>query len=184
MKDMNFFSEFHPSRGKRTSQNIGIVILTLLAVLLILVPVACYAQEMMLKVKAEKMQTVLSAPENKAALEQLQLLKDKLAAINKAEPELSSCDQILAASEWITEDSLRLIIDAIPKQISANIMAMADGSVQINGVSVDKPAIAELEYNLRTSGVSDSIHIFDITLNESGRYAFNMNFMAKDVNTQ
>ena len=86
--------------------------------------------------------------------------------------------------EWISEKVLQVLNDTVPKQIQFNVVAMANRDVQISGISVDRPAIAEMEYALRQSGIAEDIMVSSILRDENGAYQYSINFKAKDVMPQ
>lgn len=184
MNDMNFFAPLQVAHNKRKSGSVTTFLLVFLIILLVIAPVGGFAYEWFLNSQIITAQATLNAPENQSTLAKLDALQSQLDTITQSIPELQKKDSLLMKTEWVTEQTLQVIVDTIPKQISANIVSLNERSVQIDGVSADKPAIAEMEYNLRKSDVADSIIVSHITKAEDGSYSYAINFTVKDVKTQ
>ncbi len=184
MNDMNFFAPLQTRKDKHSHSKIAPILLIGLLILIIAAPLAAFGYEMILTAQIASIQHTIDLPENRAVLEKLDALQARLDAITKSLPDLGRKDKLLGTTEWVTENTMQVIIDTVPKQVSANIMTMADGSVQIDGISVDKPAIAEMEYNLRKSGLAESVFVSHITAMDGGSYAYSINFIVKDVTPQ
>lgn len=181
MNDMNFFAPF--IAGKRKSRK-GLaleIFLGLLVVILVGSPLVGFGYEFYLNSKIDNIQKILDVPANKAIITKLDAMQVRLDLINKSIPELNKKDQALKSTELITENSLQTIINALPKQVLFNSMNLNGEETSITGSASDKPAIAEMEYNLRQTGLVDELLVSNITKNDGGWFDFSVNFKLKDV---
>lgn len=184
MNDMNFFAPFQSTKQKGRKGSVMKGLLVLMGALLVAAPVAGFAYEFTLNRSIADIQAQINGPENAATLKALDEKQARLAQISQALPDLTQKDQQLSSAEWLTEDTLRVINDTIPKQVYINMMTLNNREIQLSGTSTDKPAISELEYALRQSGISDNLLVSNIIKDEIGTYKFTINFTAKDVKPQ
>lgn len=196
MNDMNFFAPFQTGKKKRHKganakllSAIPMMISIVAVIFIVAAPIACFSYELILNKEIAAIQEKISAPENAVTLQRIEEKKARLEAINQSVPELLNKDKVLASAEWITEDTMQVIKDTIPKQITMDVMALSGTEVKIDGTAVDKPAIAEMEYSLRKSGLSDNFLVSTIIKDESGLFKYSITFTpinsnAKDVKPQ
>lgn len=184
MNDMNFFAPLQISKEHGHKGKIMPVILIAVLILIVAAPILGFGYEFILNSRIASVQKTLNAPENKATLDNLDALQVRVNTIKQSLPDIQKKDALLGSAEWLTEKTLQVLVDTVPKQVTMNIMTMADGTVQLDGTAVDKPAIAEMEYNLRKSGIADAIMVSYITKNEGGAFSYAINFTVKDVNLQ
>lgn len=184
MHDMNFFAPLQVSRGTRQRGPDIRILLGLVVAVIVIAPIAGFGYEWMLKNSISSLQAELSQPDNAAALTRLDALQAQKQSFDASLPVLQKEDSALTSMEWISEKVLQVLNDTVPKQIQFNVVAMANRDVQISGISVDRPAIAEMEYALRQSGIAENIMVSSILRDENGSYQYSINFKAKDVMPQ
>lgn len=184
MHDMNFFAPLQAAQGgHRRGPNVRILLIAAAAIALA-APAMLFAYGYVLGSGIESLQQQLAQPENAAALAKLDALQLQKNSLDEAIPVLLQEDTALGSMEWINEKVMQILNDTVPKQIQFNVMAMANRDVQISGVSVDRPAIAEMEYALRSSDIAESVMVTSILRDENGTYQYSINFKAKEVMPQ
>lgn len=178
---MNFFAPFLAGRKKSRKGLVSEIFLIILVIILVVSPIAGFGYELYMNSENSKIQAVLDMPANKAIIEKLDAMQARLALINQSIPELKKKDQALKSTELITENSIQVIINALPKQVQFTTMNIIGSDTSIMGTAIDKPAIAEMEYNLRQTGLVEELLISDIAKNDAGLFDFSINFKLKDV---
>lgn len=181
MNDMNFFAPFLATMKKSHKGMVPKIFLLLLVVVMVVAPIAGFGYELYIKSEISKIQAVLDVPANKAIIDKLDAMQTRLNVINQSIPELKKKDQALKSTEVITENSIQVIINALPKQVVFTSLNMKSSDISVMGTATDKPAIAEMEYNLRQTGLTENLLISDITKNDGGLFDFSINFKLKDV---
>lgn len=196
MNELNFFAPFQTGKSrsrtvatKKVMSVLPIITSVVAVVMLIVVPAATFGYGFVVNQKLTNIQNTLSLPENVIILQKLDAAQLQLDAISQAIPVLQGKDQQLTSLEWINENTIQVIKDTIPKQITVNMMALKEHVVQIDGTALDRPALSEMEYALRQSGIADDISVATIFKDANGTFNFSMSFTlnttkAKDVKPQ
>lgn len=91
--------------------------------------------------------------------------------------------ELITEREVIDELLMFTIATAMPEDSALNSMSISGRDVQMQGVAGSKPAIAELEFNIRQTGRFEQIFIPSMSENE-GMWQFNMSFRVKGGEAQ
>lgn len=184
MKDMNFFAPFQVGS---TSKRIKVSYKAMIAgvvVILVATPTILFAYQFLLNTQIAKEEQLLNAPENIKTVSRIETKKQQLGVAQQSISELGKKDLLLASSEVTTEKSMQVILDTLPKQIKLDTLMMMGSDISMQGTAVDRPAIAELAYNIRSSGLVEGLTIPTITKNVGGGFDFSANFKLKAVVAQ
>lgn len=169
--------------GKRHQVSLSFVA-ALTAVFLVAAPALLFGYNMVLEKQIQASESLLIAPESIETVSRIETKGIQLEAANKAAGELAVKDSLLTASEVISEKSLQVVVDTLPKQVRLDSLMIMGSDIGMQGTAVDRPAIAELAYNIRQSGLSEGIVLPTITQNVAGGFDFSLNFKLKAVSAQ
>ncbi len=182
MRDLNFFEPYvlqHQGKEKKQKFFVGIAALSIVAIAAFPIFNLVYGQGM--KKDIQDMKVVLDSAEAKEKLQRVEAKQAKLEEIKKILPMVQNGDKEIEKINVLDEQMLQSVVDAIPRDLQFSSFTISDSQASISGKARDKSAIAELEYNLRTTNRYSDIFISNITLNE-GIYNFSLQFTVKDVN--
>lgn len=190
MRDMNFFI---PLKASQSGLEKGFILKTIIVIILlsmITIPIGLFAYTLKMNASMEVIKEVLSRPDNVSSLETLKTKNQMIYDLNIALENLKDKNQLIKSKEWFTEELLQIVIDTLPKQIRISSFSLSDNpslkdaaitshGFAIMGVAQDKPAIAELEYNLRQTNRFKDIIVSEIKKVE-GLVSFDIKFNVKD----
>lgn len=190
MHDMNFFEPFQ-SKGKKFKKNSLLkVVIAAILISLILIPAGLYITLIQYKSELDEKKSVLQIPENMKLLNEVKIKQDKVDSFQVAFTQLKLKYAWIQSEKWFDEELMQVIVDTLPKQIQLTDLVFATTrpvdssapgihSFKIFGVSADKPAIAELEYNLRQTDRFVALFVSIIEM-DGGLMRFDLEFTVKD----
>lgn len=184
MRDMNFFSPFLETKKTKTSRVNYKVLAVVVAIILVMTPISLFGYQMLLSQQIASEEKLLNAPENIETVSRIETKKEQLSVAQTSVVELQKKDTLLASSEVTSERSLQVIVDTLPKQVKLDSLLIMGADIGMQGTAVDRPAVAELAYNIRSSGLSEGLVLPTITQNVSGGFDFSLNFKLKAVSAQ
>ncbi|MPM30550.1 hypothetical protein SDC9_77100 [bioreactor metagenome] len=180
MQDFNFF-EPYLNKGKQRSAvatRFGMYV-TIFVGLLAAWPLINFGYGFWLKQQATKLQTEIVSSDKYPLLAAAEQAKADVAKLQAEVTSLSSTDETLKASEWLTEPLLYSVVSAVPKDVKIDSLSVqADKKVNLTGTASGKPAIAELSTNIRATERFEGIYISSIA-NKDGTYSFDISFGVK-----
>lgn len=179
MRDFNFFESFEQKQSRRQSPRVNFtLVIALLVLAAALWPAWNFYQLSQLDNQIESLDRQLTTDPRYPLFEDV---SDKEAVLTEAQTQLEmlkKSTEMIGQREVITENVLFTIATAMPEDTALNSMTIAGNSVQMQGVARSKPAIAELEYNLR--GTERFEQIFIPSMSEAdGLWTFNLAFNIK-----
>jgi type IV pilus assembly protein PilN len=195
MRDMNFFAPFKTQKGRPKQGRVMRVLIILVFACLIIIPAVMYFMLSKLNRDIDAIKGVLMNPKNQ---EIMTTLENKSAAVAQLQSDLDILNvssAVVKSEQWLTDELLRIVIDTLPKQmyltelnltVSTSTDPIVEGTVPVmlngftlRGEAVDKPAIAEFEYNLRQTGEFRDIFVQTISEAE-GVLTFSAQFNVKE----
>lgn len=181
MRDYNFFAPYIDHGKKRdSSSTISFpVLIVILILLLASVPGYNLYRSYQISDQIKKLETaVLNNPDYPLLAEAANLR----AGIEEGKQRLEilkKMDAVLTAQEWLDEPFLFTLMSTVPKDLEIKNMAiLEDQQIQISGTATNKPAIAELEFNLRNTSRFQNLLVRSIS-NAEGVYDFMMTLQVK-----
>ncbi|MGE4352733.1 MAG: PilN domain-containing protein [Oscillospiraceae bacterium] len=181
MRDFNFF-EPYLTRGKPQS-NAAIpfkLLIILLAFILAAWPLFNLGYGIWLKNEAA---TIKAEVMNDADYPLLSEVDNQTQALGQLQAQLTNienADKTLKENQWLDEPFFFSLLSTVPKDVQIESVSIAmDKSIGMSGIALSKPAIAELEYNIRKADRFDSLCVTSIS-NDEGAYSFDMTFTLKD----
>lgn len=187
MRDYNFFQPFVGGTARRSGDDYFPVIPVILLMVLILAawPGYNYYRLTGLKQEVDLLSAdVLNHPDYGLLAEvssQRGVVQDSRNRLTTAQ----KMDVALTASEWLDEELLTILLDVFPRDLAIDSLSLGSGGqIQLSGSATNKPAIAELEYNLRRTGRFENLHVPSIVRTASGRvdiFTFSLSMQVKGV---
>lgn len=184
MKDFNFFSSYIKVRKNSKIKN-TYVLVTATSLALFFGGTFYWSNTTINSVKEDIQQMEEYLQSNKV-LEDVQELNEK-----KRKIDIMSMyyDLALKVNRKITKvdrlgtDVLSKISDSLPEDISFKMISMDIENIQIEGMSENRVSIAELQYNLKETGLFQQVHVIEIAKesNETDSYVFALKCTLKDV---
>lgn len=180
MQDFNFF-EPYLGKGKQQSTaavHFGLIVLAL-AVALAAWPLFNLGYGLWLQKQTAALQAEVTGSEKYALLAQAEQEKAAVAKMQTQMNSLDKTDQALKSGEWLTEPFLFSLLSTVPKDVKiGSLSVQPDKKVSLTGTASSKPAIAELAYNIRSTGRFGDAYISSIA-DKDGAYSFDMSFSVK-----
>jgi type IV pilus assembly protein PilN len=183
MRDFNFFEPFISKEKKSEARGVPAKTLAVLLVLVLAaVPAYNFFQLYTLRSEAQALETRLLNDPNYIKLAEVEQKEADLVQYRVQLSNLSRADEAILASEQINERLLFVISGTLPRDLALNAMSINQGTIQVQGVAASKPAIAEMEYNLRQTGEFANIFVPSISEND-GLFNFALTFQIGEVTT-
>lgn len=188
MRDYNFFQPYlfgGRGRGPSDDQFPYVLFILLLVIAAAALPAYNYYRLMQLDAEVSQLSTsVLNDPDYALLAE----VSTAQGIVNNARINLAALQQIdvnLAASEWVRAPFLEALTGVFPRDIAMrNLTISPNGQVQITGEATNKPAIAELQLNLRNTGHFTNLHVPTISRDQQdggGTFSFVLLAQVKGV---
>jgi hypothetical protein len=183
MRDYNFF-EPYVDRGKKSSTSTSNtnypLLIGLLVVLLVALPVYNLVQSMLMDRQIEALETSVLNDPDYPLLAEADMMRAGIEDGKVRLETLKKMDTVLTSMEWLDEPFLFSLMSTVPKDLEIKNMAIQQGQqIQISGSATNKPAIAELEYNLRNTERFTNLLVRSINNTETGFYDFMMTLQVK-----
>ncbi len=181
MRDLNFFEPYLFREQKAEEKRPLYTLLKALAILLIVaIPAGILGGVLYNQADIAKMQAELSSPAMQETLKRIDDKQKKLLRLQTIQPVLQQADAALKFTDYVDDKQLQAIAAAVPQNLVIGNTVIGIEGCEISGTALKKAAIAELEYNLRHSGLFDSIFLDEMALMESN-YEFKITFSLKGV---
>lgn len=187
MRDYNFFDPYLSGGRRSVSDNSTAYAVVIIVAALVIGawPVYNIYLSADLKRQVQELETAIIANPNNALLAQVSALDTE---VNQTTARLSTAlavDKELTAGEWLTAPMLASLTSVIPRDVAIDSIALSgDRQVQLSGSATNKPAIAELQLNLRRTERFEQLYISSITLRSGTReesYVFSLTLRVKEV---
>ena len=180
MQDYNFFEPFEKGRKKPERSQVSWAKIGILILVGVLVwPGINFVQLMLLNNQIEEMeQTLLTSPDYPRIAEVDRKLV-QLADEQRLLSQMEEAGRMIDGKEVIDEQLLFTITSAMPPDTTLSNMSISGREISMQGEAGSKPAIAELEFNLRNTGQFESIFVPSITEDEEAGWVFNLFFAVK-----
>lgn len=184
MRDYNFFEPYVDRSRKSTStSNFNYpLIIALLVILVAALPVFNLVRSFMLDSEIETLEAdVLNHPKY-PLLAEADMMRAGIIDGKVRLETLKKMDTVLTGQEWLDEPFLFSLMGTVPRDLEIKNMALNPGKeIQISGSATNKPAIAELEFNLRNTQRFENLLVRSINNTETGFYDFTMTLRVKGV---
>ena len=184
MRDYNFFQPYlfgSKGRGPSDDQFPYVLFVLLLIIAVAALPAYNYYRLMELDAEVSELSTSVLNDPNYGLLSEVSTAQG---IVNNARINLATLQQIdvnLTESEWVREPFLEALTGVFPRDVAMlSLTVSPNGQVQIIGEATNKPAIAELQLNLRNTGHFSNLHVTTISrAQEDGGGAFSFALLAQ-----
>lgn len=176
MRDINFF-EPYDTRHNGDNTRYYYQILTLMLACVIGGTFSInVARTMILKKEIERYQTELNRESIKEKVEISEKVTKQLNALMKYEQDLDSVLESIQERDVVSNKLLEDISKTVPKNINFKTMNINHDLINIQAVTTNRQAVAELQHNLKSVDYIDDVYVENISGNESvqGEYTFNI----------
>lgn len=179
MRDFNFFETFEQKKKRRDGPTVSFpVVIALLVLAAAAWPAWNYFQLSQLNDDVVSSRNRLETDPRYPLFEVVEQKQAELAEQQVILEQMEKSAELIMAREVIDELLLFTIATSMPDDTSLNSMSISGRDVQMQGVASGKPAVAELEYNIRQTGRFEQIFIPSMSENE-GLWQFNLVFRIK-----
>jgi len=184
MRDFNFFSEYV---YVDTTIKFKKLILPLIYVVLIAALGFSYyymnSNKTDLQATYDENNQFIESKEYANLLEEVKVLSNNVELLVALKSELVAFKTSIPFRYRVTEELLDMILGTIPRNVSFNNYSVNPNGVIISAFSSDYSYIAEVEYNLRSLNIFDSVFIKIISSDEIAGYAFDIDltFGGEDI---
>lgn len=167
MRDFNFFRSYQKNKkGSAIAfKRYGIAAA---AVLLLIGVISGFNLYRIYAIKQHmaEMKTFMAAPENIKQYEKYLQENEKLAILTSYYDSVNKINRAIEGQSRINTETVDLLLSTMPEDIMLDSMGLEKDLMAFQGVSKSYTAIAEFEYNLRTSGLFSQVFVSNITTNE------------------
>ena len=181
MRDFNFFEPFQQKEKK--SQVKGLPFWAIALILLIIAaswPAYNFFRIYTLRSEAQTLEERLVNDPNYHKLAEVEQKEADLLSYQDMLASLELADETIRESELIDERLFFVISGTLPRDLALNSMSINGRNIQVQGFAGSKPAIAEMEFNLRNTGEFENIFVPSISEN-NGLFNFGMTFQIRGV---
>lgn len=180
MNDINLFESFHSRTTNQHGSSGSIIwLIILFALILISWPAYNYVQNRNIQREIAVLETEILGNTNRSLLDEAKDMERYLSVRKKQLSRVIEADGAITGNDWIKEPFLFQCLSTLPRDVSLdNLSVSANGEIEFSGTASNKPAIAELERNLRETRLFEQLYVSAIRRNEDV-YSFTMTFNYK-----
>lgn len=167
MRDFNFFSPYLEYKKKSTKK----VFHTVIIVLIIIIPtfgIYSYNQYKITKLenRLSALQDSMTSNERVEGIKKYKEVEKKLEVLKQYFTALNNVNDKINRLDVINSELFNKLESVFPKTVFIRNLSVTTNEIQMQGVSKDKIAVAELQHNLKELKIFDKVHVSIIT-NES-----------------
>lgn len=184
MKDLNFFKPYQGINKEKINTKkyiygamamVGIVIITTLGINTFTI--------ISLNRSIDDYSNKLAASEIQSQLKEAENINKQITVLKEYDTALTNVSASVKERDNVSDKLLLNISSTIPSEVSFKNLDITDNVVNIQGISTNRSAVAELKHNL--SGLPKMQNVYVNSINNSGavegEYSFDMKCVLKDV---
>ncbi|WP_053957099.1 PilN domain-containing protein [Inediibacterium massiliense] len=180
--DFNFFSPYINTKKTYQKKKTYGVFIGIFIISILFMSIYWYHHTIEeLKKQAHTMENIIQSKKTHAQLQKIQEKQEKINIMEKYYKTLIQLDDQIDDLSFIHKNFFITLSNTIPEEISLNVMNLSLEELQIQGISKNRTAIAELEHNLKNLDTFENVHIPNITADEENGYTFTILCKLKDV---
>lgn len=185
MRDFNFFLPYLNDKKEQKNKKVYLTA-TLVVFGAIIIGSFMYntIYIYMLKSDIAKLSATYESDENREKLSQAVILNKTFEVVNSYNKEMETVFENIQECNNINSNILYSVSNSIPKEVSFTSMVVEANTLQIQGVSKNRVAVAELEYNLKKINFMEEVHVGNLSLEGTvaeGEYGFSIKCTLKGV---
>lgn len=127
---------------------------------------------------------IINNPVYQEKYQEMQAMENKINVLKEYKSALSTLNAQLTKSDTVQTDLLNFISSTVPVDININTLSINEENIVIQGTSILRESVAQLEKNLKDIEIIDNVFVPSITEQEGevSNYSFSVNCTIKDVN--
>jgi type IV pilus assembly protein PilM len=127
---------------------------------------------------------IINNPVYQEKYQEMQAMENKINVLKEYKSALSTLNAQLTKSDTVQTDLLNFISSTVPVDININSLSINEENIVIQGTSILRESVAQLEKNLKDIEIIDNVFVPSITEQEGevSNYSFSVNCTIKDVN--
>jgi type IV pilus assembly protein PilN len=127
---------------------------------------------------------IINNPVYQEKYQEMQAMENKINVLKEYKSALTVLNSQLAMSDTVQTDLFNFISSTVPVDITINSLSINGGNIVIQGTSILRESVAQLEKNLKDIDIIDKVFIPSIAEQEEeiSNYSFSVNCTIKDVN--
>lgn len=179
MRDFNYFRPFIPSKIKKSSTGewIGLGVF-LVAIVMIAIPWFLTNELRPLQREVETLETEVNNPALAEDIDRVMLLQGELETLTTESEQMTQAVNTLAENETVNQQLLTDLAQAKINDIVFEQLTVNNDVITIQGLSLSREDIANLEYNIRQFDRYENIFVPSITYSDD-YYQFSITFNTK-----
>ena len=176
MRDINFFESYDTRHNGDNTRYYYQIMTLILACLIVSTFSINITRTIILKKEIERYQTYLNRESIKEKVEISEKVTKQLNALVKYEQDLDSVLELIQERDIVSNKLLDDISKTVPKNVNFKTMNINHDLINIQAVTTNRQAVAELQHNLKSVDYIDDVYVENISGNESvqGEYTFNI----------
>ena len=183
--DMNLLSDIIKMKQSRLKGVFtGSILLGAIALAVILYYLNFMVEVNSLNNEIEYYDDIINNPVYQEKYQEMQAMENKINVLKEYKSALSVLNAQLSKSDTVQTDLFNFISSTVPVDISIDSLSINGGNIVIQGTSILRESVAQLEKNLKDIDIIDEVFIPSITEQEGdvSNYSFSVNCTIKDVN--
>jgi type IV pilus assembly protein PilM len=127
---------------------------------------------------------IINNPVYQEKYQEMQAMENKINVLKEYKSALTTLNAQLTKSDTVQTDLLNFISSTVPVDININTLSINEENIVIQGTSILRESVAQLEKNLKDIEIIDNVFVPSITEQEGevSNYSFSVNCTIKDVN--
>ncbi|SHI69262.1 type IV pilus assembly protein PilM [Dethiosulfatibacter aminovorans DSM 17477] len=183
--DMNLLSDIIKMKQSRLKGVFtGSILLGAVALALILYYLNFMVEVNSLNNEIDYYDDIINNPVYQEKYQEMQAMENKINVLKEYKSALSVLNEQLSKSDTVQTDLLNFISSTVPVDISIDSLSINGENIVIQGTSILRESVAQLEKNLKDIDIIDKVFIPSIAEQEKNvsNYSFSVNCTIKDVN--
>ena len=184
MKDINFFKPYLGKNKERINSQMFVYGAMVIVGLLIIVTFGINTTKIFLLDKSiSSYNGKLAASEIQVQLKEAENINKQINILKQYDTALTDVAISVKGRNNVTDTLLRDISSTLPSKVSFKSLNIVGNTIAIQGVSVDRTGVAELEYNLSKLPIMGDVYVNSINTQSAleGAYSFDIKCVLKDV---
>ena len=180
MQDFNFFELYIAKRRHQGASDIHLGKLLLVVLVILAVwPMFNIAYAQFLQWEGRSLERQVISHEKYSLMEVVDQETKYIEEMKAQLPDLDRVDKILKGMVWLDEPFFYGLMSTVPGDVRLDrVVILPDKTMTVEGTASGKPAIAELEHNIRETNRFASLQVSSIS-HEEDTYTFTMSFQLK-----
>ena len=177
MQDMNFFIQFN---SKKKNSDLSTIILSIFVTIIVgFIIITCAYNNIATYInnkEADEFKAKVEEPATQKKIKESEQVNNKINMLSKYDKDITEITNAIKTRDIVNIELLNKVSSTLPSEITVVSTQINESSVQLQGVSKNRVAVAELEHNLRElkdkSGNKYFCSVFVSTIAGDENYAY------------